>query len=57
MSIKEFASLNAGDSIDKVAQIDPVAYYTKRNLELSTVSRETYHFVYGWTAENTICYG
>ena len=43
MSIEDFASLNVGDSIDKVAQIDPVAYYTKRNLELSTVSRETYH--------------
>ncbi len=43
MSIEEFASLNVGDSIDNVAQIDPVAYYTKRNLELSTVSRNTYH--------------
>ena len=43
MSIEDFASLNVGDNIDKVAQIDPVAYYTKRNLELSTVSRETYH--------------
>ena len=43
MSLEEFTPLNVGDSIDKVAQIDPVAYYTKRNLELSTVSRNTYH--------------
>ena len=43
MSIEEFASLNVGDSIDRVAEIDPVAYFVKRNSEISTVSHNTYH--------------
>ena len=43
MNIEEFASLNVGDSIDKVAEIDPVAYYTKRNIGTSAVSPASFH--------------
>lgn len=43
MSSSDFSSLAVGDSISKVAEIDPVAYFVKRNSGLSVVSDCTYH--------------
>ena len=43
MSSSDFSSLAVGDSIDKVAEIDPVAYYTKRNIGTSAVSPASFH--------------